>query len=316
MNIGFQIDAVESLNIQTDSSLPLALESQKRQNKNFCYLPSTLTYKNNTVYAEGREIYFNNNKLENFKLTKKVSIKLDTLDYIFVRQDPPYNMEYISSLHILEQLADKVKIINNPKGIRNAPEKISMLAFKKIIPPTMITKSSSEVAKFIKRFGKAIIKPLYGNGGESIFLLDANDKNYNQIIENFINCRTEPFIIQKFLPEVRKGDKRIILLDGEPIAAIKRIPPVNDIRANIHVGGKSRAVKISKQDIIICNEIRGFLKKEGLFFVGIDIIGNFLTEINVTSPTCIQEIKKLHKLDISKLIWDRLTKKNNSLNFK
>ena len=316
MNIGFQIDAVESLNIQTDSSLPLALESQKRQNKNFCYLPSTLTYKNNTVYAEGREIYFNNNKLENFKLTKKVNIKLDTLDYIFVRQDPPYNMEYISSLHILEQLADKVKIINNPKGIRNAPEKISMLAFKKIIPPTMITKSSSEVAKFIKRFGKAIIKPLYGNGGESIFLLDANDKNYNQIIENFINCRTEPFIIQKFLPEVRKGDKRIILLDGEPIAAIKRIPPVNDIRANIHVGGKSQAVKISKQDIIICNEIRGFLKKEGLFFVGIDIIGNFLTEINVTSPTCIQEIKKLHKLDISKLIWDRLTKKNNSLNFK
>ena len=306
MKIGFQIDEINKLNIKTDSSLPLILESQKRKNKNFYFLPSSLTYKNNLIYAQVREISFKNNKLSNFIISNERQVRIDNFNYIFIRQDPPYNMEYISSLHLLEQVKGSTKFINHPKGIRNAPEKISMLSFKKIIPPTIITRSKKEINVFTKKNGKCVIKPLYGNGGESIFLLDNLDENYNQIIERFIDQLKEPFIIQKFLPEIKYGDKRIILINGEPIAALRRIPKNNEIRSNIHVGGNCEAVNISRRDLEICREIKGFLKDEGLFFVGIDVIGKYLTEINVTSPTCIQEIKKLHKIDVSKVIWDQL----------
>ena len=306
MKIGFQIDEINKLNIKTDSSLPLILESQKRKNKNFYFLPSSLTYKNNLIYAQVREISFKNNKLSNFIISNERQVRIDNFNYIFIRQDPPYNMEYISSLHLLEQVKGSTKFINHPKGIRNAPEKISMLSFKKIIPPTIITRSKKEINVFTKKNGKCVIKPLYCNGCESIFLLDNLDENYNQIIERFIDQLKEPFIIQKFLPEIKYGDKRIILINGEPIAALRRIPKNNEIRSNIHVGGNCEAVNISRRDLEICREIKGFLKDEGLFFVGIDVIGKYLTEINVTSPTCIQEIKKLHKIDVSKVIWDQL----------
>lgn len=309
MNVGFQIDEIDKLNIKTDSSLPLILESQKRKNKNFYFLPSSLTFKNNLVYAQAREISFKDNKLKNYVIGNPKQVRVDNFNYVFIRQDPPYNMEYISSLHLLEQVKGSIRFINNPKGIRNAPEKISMLAHKKIIPPTIITRSKTEVESFLKKHGKSVIKPLYGNGGESIFLLNKNDANYNQIVERFIDNSNEPFIVQKFLSEIRNGDKRVIIIDGEPIAALRRIPRNNEIRSNIHVGGNCEKIQISKNDLRICNEIKQFLKNEDLFFVGIDIIGKYLTEINVTSPTCIQEIKKFHKIDISKIIWDQITKK-------
>ena len=309
MKVGFQVDELSKLNAKTDSTLPLIMESQKRKHKNFCFLPSSLTYKNNYLYAKAREILFKNNKLPNYALGKEQHLRVDHFNYVFIRQDPPYNMEYISSLHLLEQVKGSTRFINNPKGIRNAPEKISMLAHKKIIPPTIITRSKSEVESFLKQHGKSVIKPLYGNGGESIFLLNKNDANYNQIVERFIDNSNEPFIVQKFLSEIRNGDKRIIIIDGEPIAALRRIPRNNEIRSNIHVGGNCEKIQISKNDLRICNEIKKFLKNEDLFFVGIDIIGKYLTEINVTSPTCIQEIKKFHKIDISKIIWDQITKK-------
>ncbi len=310
MNVGFQIDQIDKLNFKTDSTLPIILESQKRNNKNFCFLPSSLTYKNKFVFASVKEIKFRNNKLNSFSLGSSQIKKINTLDYIFIRQDPPYNMEYLSSLHLLEQIKGKTKLINNPQGIRNAPEKISMLSFNKVIPPTIITRSKKEIDKFLKQHRRAVIKPLYGNGGESIFLLNKKDENFNQIIERFINDLDEPFVVQKFLPEIKNGDKRIILINGEPIAALRRVPKNNEIRSNIHVGGNCKPIAISKNDLKICNLIKPFLKNEGLFFVGIDIIGKHLTEINVTSPTCIQEIKKLHKIDISKVIWDRLNYKN------
>jgi glutathione synthase len=309
MKVGFQVDELSKLNVKTDSTLPLIVESQKRKHKNFCFLPSSLTYKNNYLYAKAREILFKNNKLPNYALGKEQHLRVDQFNYVFIRQDPPYNMEYLSSLHLLEQVKGSTRFINNPKGIRNAPEKISMLAHKKIIPPTIITRSKTEVESFLKKYGKSVIKPLYGNGGESIFLLNKNDANYNQIVERFIDNSNEPFIVQKFLSEIRNGDKRIIIIDGEPIAALRRIPRNNEIRSNIHVGGNCEKIQISKNDLRICNEIKQFLKNEDLFFVGIDIIGKYLTEINVTSPTCIQEIKKFHKIDISKIIWDQITKK-------
>ena len=306
MKIGFQINDIETLNFKTDSTLPIILESQKRKNKNYYFLPSSLTYKNGSVHAEIREIKFNENKLKQYSIGKIKNTNLENFNHIFIRQDPPYNMEYVSSMHLLEHVKGSTKFINHPKGIRNAPEKISMLSFKKIIPPTIITRSKKEINVFTKKNGKCVIKPLYGNGGESIFLLDNLDENYNQIIERFIDQLKEPFIIQKFLPEIKYGDKRIILINGEPIAALRRIPKNNEIRSNIHVGGNCEAVNISRRDLEICREIKGFLKDEGLFFVGIDVIGKYLTEINVTSPTCIQEIKKLHKIDVSKVIWDQL----------
>ena len=214
-------------------------------------------------------------------------------------------MSYISSMHLLEQVSSETRVINNPKGIRNAPEKLLMLKFPKLIPPTIISKSKNEVDNFISKYNRCVIKPLYGNGGEGIFFLNKLDRNYNLILEIFLN-KCEPFIVQKFLPEIKKGDKRIILIDGYPVGAVKRVPKGNVIRSNIHVGGKCIKTSLSRRDFQICESIRKELIENGLFFVGIDVIGNFLTEINVTSPTCIQEIKKLNKIDIAKIIWDKL----------
>ena len=309
MKVGFQLDPIESLNLKTDSTLPIIFESQKRKNRNFYYLPGSLTFKNNSVYAMTREVKFKKNNLNDFSIGKLQSTNLDKFDYIFVRQDPPYNMEYISSMHLLEQISHKTRIINNPQGIRNAPEKISMLKYKNIIPPTIITRSKNEVNLFLNKHGTSVIKPLYGNGGEGVFLLSKKDKNFNQIVENFILNKQEPFILQKFISQVKDGDKRIILIDGEPVAAIKRMPKRNEIRSNIHVGGNCEKTKLTKQDEIICNEIKNYLKTEGLFFVGIDVIGKYLIEINVTSPTCIQEIKRLYKIDIASFLWDKLDQK-------
>ena len=306
MKFGFQIDPVHTLNHDTDSTLPMILESQKRKNRNFIFSPSSLTFKKNTVYALVKEIKFKNNKLNSYIISSEKILNLNSLNCIFIRQDPPYNMEYISSMHLLEQLNPKTKVINSPAGIRNAPEKILMLKFKDIIPPTLITRSRKEIDLFMSSCKRSVIKPLYGNGGQGIFLLDKNDKNYNQIIEKFIDEDSVPFIVQKFLPEIIKGDKRIILINGEPVAALKRIPKINEFRSNIHVGGNTKAVKLSKNDRKICSIIKETLINEKLFFAGIDVIGNYLTEINVTSPTCIQEIKKLHKIDIAKIIFDKL----------
>ena len=306
MKYGFQIDPVHTLNHDTDSTLPLIFESQKRKNRNFIFSPSSLTFKKNTLYALVKEIEFKNSKLSSYSICSEKILNLNSLNYIFIRQDPPYNMEYISSMHLLEQLSPKTKLVNSPAGIRNAPEKILMLKFKDIIPPTLITRSRNEIDIFMNNYNKSVIKPLYGNGGQGIFLLDKKDKNYNQIIEKFIDEEDVPFIVQKFLPEIKKGDKRIILINGEPIAALKRIPKKNEFRSNIHVGGNTEAVRLSKNDKKICSIIKDTLIREKLFFVGIDVIGNYLTEINVTSPTCIQEIKKIHKIDVAKIIFDKL----------
>ena len=306
MLIGFQIDSIESLNLLTDSSITLIYESQIRKNKNFIFNPDTLTFKNNSVYAYGQELNFKSKKFNSYQLSKIKEINLSNFDVIFIRQDPPFNMEYISSMYILELLSSKVRFINSPAGIRNSPEKVLMLHFPKLIPPTIITRSYDEIKKFTKKYKKTVIKPIYGNGGEGIFFLEDNDKNFNQIIEGFMSKNNEPFILQKFLPEIKKGDKRIILVDGDPVAAIRRVPKKNEIRSNIHVGGKCKSIKLNQRDLDICNSIKKTLQKNKLFFVGIDIIGNYLTEINVTSPTCIQEIKKINKIDVAKIIWDRI----------
>tara|TARA_B100001769_G_C22108412_1_gene599110 strand:+ start:1456 stop:2382 length:927 start_codon:yes stop_codon:yes gene_type:complete len=308
MKIGFQMDQLSVLNFKTDSTLPIIYESQKRKNKNFIFNPSDLNLRNNKVYTQAHQIKFTSTSYNEYKLGSRKKLDLDSLDLIFIRQDPPYNMSYISSMHLLEHISSKTRIINHPRGIRNAPEKLLMLKFPKLIPPTLITRSEKEVNKFIITHKNCVIKPLYGNGGQGIFFLNKTDKNYNQILEIFLNMNKEPFIVQKFLPEIKKGDKRIIIINGNPVGVLKRMPQGNEIRSNIHVGGKCYKTKLSKRDLDICNSIKEELIKNDLFFVGIDVIGNFLTEINVTSPTCIQEIKRLYKIDIAKIIWNNLDK--------
>ena len=229
------------------------------------------------------------------------------MNFIFIRQDPPYNMAYITSLHILELIdSNKTRIVNEPMGIRNSPEKVLIFNFPKLMPPTIVTRSKEQVIEFLKINKKAVIKPLYGNGGEGVFLISSNDINLNQIIETFISTSKEHFIVQKYLSEIIKGDKRIILVDGKPVGAISRVPKINEIRSNIHIGGSAIKTSISRSDKIICDIIGPELRKRKLFFVGIDIIGKYLIEINVTSPTCIREIKKLSKIDVAKIIWDKL----------
>ena len=306
MQVSFQVDDIDSLNLKTDSTLPIILESQKRGLKNYVFQPHNVFMKEGKVYAYANEIFFKSNILKNYKISNKKKLNLNIFDFLFIRQDPPFDMAYITSLHFLEFLDKKVRVINDPSGIRNAPEKILMLKFPDIIPPTLITRSQDEIKKFLKIHSFLIIKPLYGNGGESVFLLNKKDKNFNQIIENFLNKSSEPFILQKFIPEVKKGDKRVLIINGNPVAAVQRIPRNNDIRSNIHVGGKVVKTKLTKNDLKICEVIKEQLIKNKLFFVGIDIIGNYLTEINVTSPTCIQEIKKLNKIDVAEVIWNEL----------
>ena len=306
MKVSFQLDEPYSLNFKTDSTLPIIFESQKRGFKNFIFHPQNVFYREREIYALANQIHFKSKLLDSFSLSTPKLLNLNSSNFLFIRQDPPYDMTYLSSMHLLELLNDSVKVVNDPKGIRNAPEKILMLKFPEIIPPTYVGRSRDEIIKFCKKHKTSVMKPLYGNGGESVFLLDKKDKNYNQIIENFLGKSFEPFIVQKFIPEVSKGDKRILIVNGNPIAAIQRIPQKNDIRSNIHVGGAVKKTKLTQNDLKICAVIKSDLIKNNLFFVGIDVIGNYLTEINVTSPTCIQEIKKLNKIDVAKIIWDEL----------
>ncbi|MDC3143975.1 glutathione synthase [Pelagibacteraceae bacterium] len=307
MNIAFQMDDLSKINFATDSTLSLIIESQLRGNKNYIYLPEDLFIKNNIVCALTRLIKLDVKNPKIYKLTKKKISKLSNMKIVFIRQDPPFDMSYITSLHILELLnPKKTRVINNPRGIRNSPEKILIFDFPKLIPPTIVTRSHYQVIEFLKKYKKAVIKPLYGNGGEGVFLISKKDTNLNQIIESFLVSKKEPFIVQKYLPEITSGDKRIILINGKPVGAIARVPKKDEIRSNIHVGGLAKKVAISKSDLVICDAIGPELKKRELFLVGIDIIGKYLTEINVTSPTCLREIKELSKIDIAKIIWNEL----------
>ncbi|MDA9591726.1 glutathione synthase [Pelagibacteraceae bacterium] len=308
MNVAFQMDDLSVINFKTDSTIALIIESQLRGNTNYIYSPKDLFIKNNEVLALSSSVILDNKDPSKYKCTSKKNINLSNMKIIFIRQDPPYDMAYITSLHILELINQKnTKIVNEPKGIRNSPEKILIFDFPKLIPPTIVTRSMEHILEFLKIHKKAVIKPLYGNGGDNIYLISKNDLNLNQIIESFISKNKEQFIIQKYLPEIIKGDKRIILVNGEPVGAIARVPKNNEIRSNIHVGGSAKKISLSKSDKLICDTIGPELRKRKLFFVGIDVIGKYLIEINVTSPTCIKEIKQLSKIDIAKIIWNKLT---------
>ena len=310
LKIALQMDPLEKLNLKGDTTFILGLEAIKRGFEVFFYSPSNLIYKNNSVYANAKNLSldFKNNK-ETFHYGEEIILNLSTLDVILMRQDPPFDMSYITATHLLEKIVSQTLILNNPFHVRNSPEKIFVTEFSKYMPETLITRDVSEIVKFKKKNKNIIIKPLYGNGGEGVFYVKDKDSNFNVILENFLNSNKEQFIVQNYIPEVKNGDKRIILIDGEVVGAVNRIPAKNENRSNMHVGGKPIKTSLNKNDKSICEAISSHLKAKGLFFVGIDVIGKYLTEINVTSPTGIREINRLNKVKIEKIFWDKVLTK-------
>ena len=307
--IAIQMDPLESINIKSDSTYILALEAQKRGYRLFHYLPENLIYENGRVSALGNVFKLFPNKKIFFKKFQTQKIFLDDYDVILVRQDPPFNMSYITATYLLEKVSNKTLILNNPKSIRDNPEKLSMFNFKSVIPPTLISKNIEQCFNFQKKYKKTIIKPLYGNGGEGISKLEGINVVLKRKILKLINKYKQPIVIQKYLSEIKEGDRRIILIDGEYVGSVARIPKKGSVTANFHTGGTAKKVGLIRRDKKICNILKPFLKKNKLFFTGIDIIGNYLTEINVTSPTGIQEINRLNGARLEKFFWDRVEKK-------
>ncbi len=307
--IAIQMDPLESINIKSDSTYILALEAQKRGYRLFHYLPENLIYENGRVSALGNVFKLFPNKKIFFKKFQTQKIFLDDYDVILVRQDPPFNMSYITATYLLEKVSNKTLILNNPKSIRDNPEKLSMFNFKSVIPPTLISKNIEQCFNFQKKYKKTIIKPLYGNGGEGISKLEGINVVLKRKILKLINKYKQPIVMQKYLSEIKEGDRRIILIDGEYVGSVARIPKKGSVTANFHTGGTAKKVGLIRRDKKICNILKPFLKKNKLFFTGIDIIGNYLTEINVTSPTGIQEINRLNGARLEKFFWDRVEKK-------
>ena len=313
LNIAFLMDPLERLDLKGDTTYALALEAQRRDHNISFFKPEDLSLKNNKVLANicKLELYSSNNSHE-FKYHDYCIKPLSKYDVIMMRQDPPFNMAYVTATHILEKISSSTLVVNNPFEVRNAPEKIFVTNFSHLMPKTLISRNINAIKEFRKQFKDIIIKPLYGNGGQGIFHIFPEDENLNSILEMFFSQSKEPLMIQEYLKDVRNGDKRIILLNGEAVGAINRIPKLGESRSNMHVGGKPNKTEITDRDMFICNEISESLKIKGLYFVGIDVIGDHITEINVTSPTGIREIRELNSIAIEEMFWDFIEEKINN----
>lgn len=310
LNVALQMDPLEDIDINGDSTFAMGLEAQKRGHKLFHYFVEDMSFINDKVTAYARPLTFRREMGNHFSAEDKVKMNLaDDIDVILMRQDPPFHMGYITATHILEHIHPKTLVVNNPASVRNAPEKIFLTRFPQLMPPTLITMNSDDVKAFRREFGDIIVKPLYGNGGAGVFRIKEDDQNLSSLIEMFQEFYQEPFIVQKYLSDVRQGDKRIILIDGVAVGAINRVPEEGEVRSNMHVGGEARKTQLTAREHEICDAIGPVLKEQGQIFVGIDVIGDYLTEINVTSPTGIQEIERFDGTDIASLIWDAIENK-------
>ena len=296
-----------------DSTFRLAEEAQNRGHDLYVYTPNDLTFNRGKIVAKVRSISLKRKIGDHVNFGAVEILALSEFDVIWLRQDPPFDMGYITNTHLLDLIGQKTLIVNNPFWVRNLPEKLLVLEFPDLIPETVISRDLEEIKRFKNEFKDIIIKPLYGNGGAGIFRLREDDKNLTSLHELFSNMSSEPLIAQAFLPDVKKGDKRIILVDGEPVGAINRVPKAGETRSNMHVGGKAEPAKLSQRDREICRSIGPILKNRGQVFVGIDVIGDYLTEINVTSPTGIQELERFDKVNIAEMIWHAVEKKVGSL---
>ncbi|HLP66795.1 MAG TPA: glutathione synthase [Rhizobium sp.] len=308
-NIAVQMDHVSGIGIAGDSTFAMSLEAQARGYRLFHYTPDRLTMRDGRVFATVEPMELRDVKGDHFTLGAPERVDLATMDVVLLRQDPPFDMAYITSTHLLERIHPKTLVVNDPAWVRNSPEKIFVTEFADLMPPTLITRDNDEIARFREEMGDIILKPLYGNGGAGVFHTTRDDRNFSSLLEMFHQVFREPFIAQAYLPDVRKGDKRIILVDGEPVGAINRVPAETDSRSNMHVGGRAEATELTPREREICARIGPALRARGFLLVGIDVIGDYMTEINVTSPTGLREVKRFGGADIAALLWDAIERK-------
>ena len=309
LKVAIQMDPLESIDVEADSTFLLGLEAQARGYQLYHYLPENLTLNERTVIAAAQKIKLKNNQGEHFQAQEFEWINLEEVDVVLMRQDPPFDMAYITATHILEKICEKTLVVNNPISVRNSPEKIFVTKFPELMPPTIISKNIDILTSFRAKYKDLIIKPLFGNGGAGVFHIGPNDENFYSLLEFFFATYREPLIAQRYEPSVREGDKRIILIDGEPVGALNRVPPHNDSRSNLHIGGRAEKAMLTDRDKEICKIIGPHLRDLELLFVGIDVIGKVITEINVTSPTCLQEINRFDSIKLETKIWDSIETK-------
>jgi len=306
LRIAFQMDPIGGVNINADSSFRLAEEAQARGHQLWVYTPDKLVFDEGRVMARANALRVQRVQGDHAHLGPAEVIDLATMDVVWLRQDPPFDMAYITTTHLLDLIRETTLVVNDPFWVRNHPEKLLVLQFPQLTPPTMIARNLDDIRAFKHRHGDIILKPLYGNGGAGVFRLDAGDRNLASLHEMFTGFSREPLIVQKFLPAVSRGDKRVILVDGEPVGAINRVPAEGETRSNLHVGGRAEKIALTVRDREICAAIGPLLRERGQVFVGIDVIGDWLTEINLTSPTGIQELERFDGINVAARIWEAI----------
>ncbi|MEP6019736.1 MAG: glutathione synthase [Paracoccaceae bacterium] len=309
MKIAFQMDPIDSVDIDGDTTFRLAEEAQARGHELFYYTPDHLAYQAGRITARGQDLRVQRVQGDHAILGDMREVDLADFDVVWLRQDPPFDMHYITTTHLLDRLKGHALVVNDPFWVRNYPEKLLVLDFPDLTPPTTIARDIDTIRAFKAEHGDIILKPLYGNGGAGVFRLDANDRNLSSLHELFTGFSREPLIVQKFLPDVSNGDKRVLLIDGAPIGAINRVPAPGETRSNMHVGGRPEKIGLSERDQYICDAIGPLLKEKGQVLVGIDVIGDYLTEINVTSPTGIQELERFDGINVAEKIWEAIESK-------
>jgi glutathione synthase len=309
LNVAVQMDPIERINVRGDSTFAMLLEAQARAYPISYYTPDKLSLRDSKVTATVRPVVLRDVVGDHVTLGEPKHVDLSTFDVVLLRQDPPFDLAYITSTHILERIHPKTLVVNDPAHVRNAPEKIFVTEFPDLMPPTLLTRDLDAIKAFRAEHGDIVMKPLYGKGGEGVFLLTREDLNFGSLYDLFSTLFREQWVVQKFLPAVKKGDKRIILVDGEFAGAVNRVPAADDLRSNMVRGGMPAATDLTERERDICNRIGPALRERGLLFVGIDVIGDYLTEINVTSPTGIRSVKNLGGPDIAAMLWDKIEAK-------
>ncbi len=307
LRVAVQMDPIERINIAGDSTFALMLEAQARGHELFVYTPERLSQIGRDVFATGRPVNVRDVPGDHFTAGEEMRISLaDETDVVLLRQDPPFDMAYVTTTHMLERVHPATLVVNDPASVRNAPEKIFVLDFPDLMPPTLVSRDKAEISAFRAEHGDIVVKPLYGNGGAAVFRITADDLNYGSLIDFFSTSFREPWMVQKFLPKVSEGDKRILLVDGKFAGAVNRVPAPGDLRSNMVRGGAAQTTQITEREQEICERLGPELSRRGLIFVGIDVIDGWLTEINVTSPTGIRAIKRLGGPDVAVTTWDAI----------
>jgi glutathione synthase len=303
------MDPITGINIDEDSTFALMEAAQSRGYPLFHYEPYTLQLRNGVVTATGHDVTVRREYGNHYTFGPRKTVDLSDYDVVLLRQDPPFDLTYVTTTHILDHIHPKTLVVNDPSGVRNSPEKLLITHFPDLMPPTLVTADPDAIRAFRQEHKDIILKPLYGNGGAGVFRLREDDQNLNAMMEMFFARSAEPLMVQAYLPAVRAGDKRIIMIDGEAAGAVNRVPEDGEARANLHVGGSAAQTKLTAREQEMCARLGPELKARGLIFVGLDVIGDYVTEINVTSPTCLQEIARLDGLDLASQIWDAIERK-------